>query len=127
MEAAQARERVDDALTRLHDRFAERVYGPLFGALQNRYRHTAREGVKRLLKKDLKGLGADEREAIETWAEVLARRFAHIPTLGLRGLLHYGPDGSLDAFLEGLDPEFADELRHALNQGVDKPKRAAGS
>jgi len=120
MEAAQARERVDDALTRLHDRFAERVYGPLFGALQNRYRHTAREGVSRLLKKELKGLGAAEREAIETWAEVLARRFAHIPTLGLRGLLHHGPDGSLEAFLEGLDEEFADELRQALDRGVTR-------
>ncbi len=129
MEAAQARERVDDALVRLHDRFAERVYGPLFGTLQNRFRHTAREGVNRLLKKELKGLGDAEREAIETWAEVLARRFAHIPTLGLRGLLHYGPDGSLEAFLEGLDEEFADELRQALDQGVSKnsQKRAARS
>jgi len=116
LEAAQARELVDEALPRLRDRFAERVYGPLFGALQNRYRHTAREGVRRLLKKDLKGLGDAERQAIETWAEVLARRFAHIPTLGLRGLLHHGPDGSLDAFLEGLDPKFAKELRLALDR-----------
>ena len=116
LETAQARELVDEALPRLRDRFAERVYGPLFGALQNRYRHTAREGVRRLLKKDLKGLGEAEREAIETWAEVLARRFAHIPTLGLRGLLHHGPDGSLDAFLQGLDAEFAEELRRALDR-----------
>jgi glutamyl-tRNA reductase len=125
IEAAQARELVDDALLRLHDRFAERVYGPLFGALQRRYRHTAQEGVQRLLKKELKGLGAEEREAIETWTEVLARRFAHIPCLGLRGLLYNGPDGSLDAFLDGLDPEFADELRQALEQ-ASTPKRAAG-
>jgi len=120
MEAAQARQRVDNALLRLHDQFAERAYGPLFGTLQNRYRHTARMGVNRLLSKELKGLGAAEREAIETWAEVLARRFAHIPTLGLRGLLHYGPDGSLEAFLEGLDTEFADELRQALNRSTTK-------
>lgn len=116
LEAAQARELVDEALPRLRDRFAERLYGPLLGALQNRYRHTAREGVRRLLRKDLKGLGNAERQAIETWAEVLARRFAHIPTLGLRGLLHHGPDGSLDAFLQGLDPEFAEELRQALDR-----------
>ena len=116
LEAAQARELVDEALPRLRDRFAERVYGPLFGALQNQYRHTAREGVRRLLKKDLKGLGEAERQAIETWAEVLARRFAHIPTLGLRGLLHHGPDGSLDAFIEGLDPKFAKVLRQALGR-----------
>ncbi len=115
VEAAQARELVDEALPRLRDRLADRIYGPLFGALQNRYRHTAREGVRRLLRKNLKGLGDAEREAIETWAEVLARRFAHIPTLGLKGLLHHGPDGSLDAFIEGLEGEFAEELRRALD------------
>ena len=125
VEAAQARELVDDALIRLHDRFAERVYGPLFGALQQRYRRTAQEGVKRLLKKELRGLGDEERAVIETWSEVLARRFAHIPCLGLRGLLYNGPDGSLDAFLDGLDPEFADELRQALEQ-TTTPKQATG-
>ena len=85
--------------------------------------------MQRLLKKELKGLGDAESEAIKTWAEVLARRFAHIPTLGLRGLLHYGPDGSLEAFLEGLDEEFADELRQALDHGVSKSgqNRATGS
>jgi len=125
-EAAQARERVDAALARLNDRYAEQVYGPLFGALQKRYRHTAEEGVKRLLKKELKGLGPDEREAIMTWSQVLARRFAHIPCLGLRGLLHEGPEGSLDAFLAGLDREFADELRAAVTTGLAaKPRHDA--
>ena len=104
-----------DALDHLQDRFTERYYGPLFGALQQRFRHTAQEGVKRLLKKELKGLGDAERTAIEVWSEVLARRFAHIPCLGLRGLLHDGPDGSIDAFLNGLEPEFADELRAAMS------------
>ena len=122
MEAGPAREQVDDALDHLQDRFTERYYGPLFGALQQRFRHTAQEGVKRLLKKELKGLGEDERTAIEVWSEVLARRFAHIPCLGLRGLLHDGPDGSIDAFLNGLEPEFADELRAALS-GAAQPER----
>jgi hypothetical protein len=45
---------------------------------------------------------------------VLARRFAHIPCLGLRGLLNTGPEGSIDAFLSQLEPEFADELKAAL-------------
>ncbi|HJR69263.1 MAG TPA: hypothetical protein VKA43_04430 [Gammaproteobacteria bacterium] len=121
LEAGPAREQVDQALDELQDRFTERYYGPLFGALQQRYRRTAEEGVKRLLKKDLKGLGDAERAAIATWAEVLARRFAHIPSLGLRGLLHDGPDGSLEAFLGGLEPEFADELRAALKGAVAAP------
>jgi glutamyl-tRNA reductase len=125
MEAGPAREQVDRALDELQDRFTERYYGPLFGALQQRYRRTAQEGVKRLLKKELKGLGDAERTAIETWAEVLARRFAHIPCLGLRGLLHDGPDGSLQAFLGGLEPEFADELRAALNVAAAAPSEPA--
>ena len=115
VESAQAREQVDEALAQLPVRFAERYYGPLLGALQQRYQRTAREGVERLLKKELKGLGDDERAAIVTWCEVLARRFAHIPCLGLRGLVHRGPDGSIEAFLSGLEPEFADELRSALS------------
>ena len=106
----------NEALSELHTRFAERYYGPLFGALQQRYRRTAEEGVKRLLNKELKGLGSEERTAIAAWTEVLARRFAHIPCLGLRGLLHAGPEGSIEAFLSGLEPEFADELRAALDK-----------
>jgi glutamyl-tRNA reductase len=125
VEAAPAREQVDRALDELQDRFTERYYGPLFGALQQRYRRTAHEGVQRLLKKDLKALGETERAAIETWAEVLARRFAHIPCLGLRGLLHDGPDGSLEAFLSGLEPEFADELRAALKGAARSDTPAA--
>src|SRR5690606_7709748 len=36
LEAAPAREQVDLALDQLQDRFTERYYGPLFGALQQR-------------------------------------------------------------------------------------------
>jgi glutamyl-tRNA reductase len=114
MQAAPAREQVDAALVQLRERFTERYYGPLLGALQRRYRQTALEGMNRLLKKELPGLGGAESEAIQRWCEVLARRFAHIPCMGLRGLLHAGPDGSIEAFLSELEPEFADELRAAI-------------
>ena len=121
MEAAQARELIDEALVKTLARFAERYSGRLFGALQQRYRKTAEEGVQRLLRKDLPHLDEQQRTAVETWAAALARRFAHIPCLGLRGLLHEGPEGSLEAFLGGLEPEFADELRAAL----EAPERLA--
>jgi hypothetical protein len=85
--------------------------------LQRRYQRTAEEGIKRLLKKELSNLDDEQRKAVETWTQVLARRFAHIPCLGLRGLMNTGPDGSIDAFLDGLEPEFADELRQALAMG----------
>lgn len=115
-EYSAAREIVDEALIKLNDRIVADAYGPLIGTLQRRYQHTASEGVKRLLTKDLKGLGEGEREAVRKWAEVLARRFAHIPCRGLRGLLSEGPEGSVDAFLGGLEPEFADELRASLTR-----------
>jgi glutamyl-tRNA reductase len=123
-EAAEARELVDAALDDLQERLAERLYGPLLGALQKRYQRTAEEGVNRLLKKELAALGDEERSAIATWSQVLARRFAHIPCLGLRGLLQTGPDGSIDAFLDGLEPEFADELRQALSSSSESRHEA---
>ena len=46
----------------------------------------------------------------------MAKRFAHIPTLGLRGLLYNGPEGSLEAFIQGLDEKFQSELKEALNK-----------
>ena len=113
-EAAAARELVDEALFEFKDHVAELSFGPLMGALQQRYRHTADRGLERLLGKELKGLGDTERAAIVKWTHVLARRFAHIPCLGLRGLLRDGPDGAIDAFLGGLEAEFADELRAAM-------------
>jgi glutamyl-tRNA reductase len=123
IESADAREQVDRALEGLHERIAEKYYGPLLGTLQKRYKRTAEEGIERLLKKELDGLGAEERAAIQTWCEVLARRFAHIPCMGLRGLMQSGPEGSIEAFLSGLEPEFADELRAAL--GAGEPPRGA--
>lgn len=110
--AADARALVDEALPRLGEKVVDRVYGPLFGALQKHYQDTAREGVERLLK-TLAGSDIDRR-VVENWAQALARRLAHLPTVGLKGLMRYGPEGSLDAFLKGLDPE----RRRLLGQAV---------
>ena len=101
-EAARARQLVDEALPAVRERLAERVYAPVYRALQERYREIAQQGVDRLLRKELRVLGTAEREQVSTWAEALARRLAHIPTRGLRGLLRHGPDGSMDAFIEGI-------------------------
>jgi hypothetical protein len=85
----------------------------MFGALQRRYQQTASDGLDKLLKKDLPNLDESSLAAVKAWSESMARRFAHVPCAGLRGLIHGGPDGSLDAFLDGLDPDFANELRSA--------------
>ena len=101
--AADARALVDEALPRLRDKVVDRVYGPLFGALQKHYQETAAVAVQRLAR-DLGELDDETRGRIDVWAGSLARRMAHLPTVGLKGLMRYGPEGSLDAFLQGLDP-----------------------
>ncbi|MFT4560956.1 MAG: glutamyl-tRNA reductase [Gammaproteobacteria bacterium] len=112
-QAAAAREIVDEALVELNARFADRLLGPMFAVLQNHYQQTANASVERLFKQDLGSLDETQRAAVHKWCESLARRFAHIPNAGLRGLMHHGPEGSVDAFLDALDPKFASQLRGA--------------
>ena len=97
----------------------------MFGALQEHYRETASEAVERLLKT----VGGDDvdAEAIEAWAKSLARRMAHLPTVGLKGLLRYGPEGSLDAFLRGLDPERRNLLRSVVDGGGRRIEMIGGT
>lgn len=113
VELADARVLVDEALVGLRKRLADRVLGPLLAALQRRYRQTALEGVERLFQRDLSGLGELERDQVRRWAETLARRFAHIPSLGLRGLAFESGTAAVEAFLAGLDDGLARELRAA--------------
>ena len=125
-QAADARQLVDAALPAFRERLIERRYGPLFAALQDHYRAAANAGVKRLFK-SLKSLDEKERDSVNKWAESLARRFAHLPTVGVRGLLLNGPDGALDAFLGGLDKNLATTLRHSAADGADEADGADGA
>jgi len=109
-EAASARELVDRALRELRERLAERLLGPVLARINQRYRKTALEGVERLLAKEGFELDAAAHETLERWAETLARRFAHLPTLGLRGLASQHGLGAVELFLAASD----EELRRAL-------------
>ena len=123
-EIANAREIVDQALADLGSLFADKYFGPLFGVLQKRYRDIAADGVNRLLKKELRNLDDDQRAAVTAWSASLAKRFAHVPCAGLRGLMHDGPEGSLDAFIDALDPNFAGDLRRATSPSKTGQKKA---
>lgn len=116
-ELADARLLVDEALLELRRKLTDRTLSPLLGALQQRYRRTAIEGVERLFRRELTGLGPAEREAVTRWAETLARRFAHIPSLGLRSLAYDAGPAAVEAFLAGLDAGLAEELRRAAGRG----------
>ncbi len=113
-QAADAREMVDAALPQFRERLTDRLYGALFANLQAHYQETARLGAERLLK-SLRHLDLEDRETISRWAAGQAKRFAHLPTVGVRNLLLNGPDGGLDAFLDGLDAKLVAKLRRTAS------------
>jgi glutamyl-tRNA reductase len=114
MEFAEARAIVDDALTDLRRHAAERLIGPMIAQMRLRYRRTALEGVERLFERELAGLGETERDAIRRWAETLARRFAHVPSVGLRDLVFQSGPSAVEAFFENSEPDLARELHAAV-------------
>lgn len=115
-EFADVRAAVDAALTDLRRQTAERLVGPAIAELRQRYRHTALEGVERLFEKDLAGLGAAEREAVQRWAETLARRFAHLPSVGLRELAFQAGPSAVEVFFAATDPGLAHDLHLAAEK-----------
>lgn len=112
-ELADARAIVDTSLTELRRQMAERLIGPVLADLHRRFRDTAVEGVERLFKQDLAGLGDGEREAVRRWAETLARRFAHLPSVGLRDLVFLAGPSAVEAFFSHTEPDLARQLHAA--------------
>ncbi len=109
-ETAAARELVDAALDELRHRLAERVLSPVLARINQRYRQTAAEGMERLLAKEGAGFDARQREALGRWAEMLAKRLAHLPTLGLRGLASELGVEAVGSFLAAGDAELYAEF-----------------
>ena len=124
--AAEARTLVDAALPQLRERFAERLHGPLFAALQSHYKRQAEAAAARLAKALGQRLADADQDAVARWASAQAQRMAYLPIAGLKGLLRGGPEGALDAFLGGLNPDLAAELAAALNGALEAPAAADG-
>lgn len=114
LEFADARAIVDEALTDLRRHAEERLIGPMIAQMRLRYQRTALEGVERLFERDLAGLGEPERDSIRRWAETLARRFAHVPSVGLRDLAFQAGPSAVEAFFRNSEPELARELQQAM-------------
>jgi glutamyl-tRNA reductase len=115
-ETAAAREMVDAALQDWRRRLTERALAPVIARMNQRYRQTAIEGVERLLGKPGGLLAGQERESIERWAETLARRFAHLPTLGLRGLAQEQGMLAVRSFLAACDASLFAEFCQVAGQ-----------
>ena len=128
---AEARAIVDESLAEFFEQVVERMLGPMMAALQKRYRHTALAGIDRLCRRELSGLGPEQIEAIRSWAETLAHRFAHVPASGLRAVAHEHGLAPVERFFEAGDEllakelhDLTDEASHVAGEGnADVPLR----
>jgi len=126
LELGPIRELIDERIERFCQQFTERQLAPIIARLNMRYRQTASEGLERLLKSGFESIQADEREDLERWVQVIARRFAHIPTLGLRALAReYGTealriflDASGEDFFSAIPPDIPSQ--HSRGTGPDQ-------
>jgi glutamyl-tRNA reductase len=120
VELAEARLLVDEALVSLRSKMSARVLGPVVAGIQRRYQETAEKGLERLFNKHLSGLGPEQREATRKWAQTLARRFAHLPSEGLKGVAFEVGLKGVEAFLSRGDPELLDSLWGPGAPGADE-------
>lgn len=110
LDFADARTVIDDAIVEFRKQTAERLVGPAIARLRLGYRRTALEGVDRLLAKSLPNLDDADRETLRRWAETLASRLAHVPSVGLRDLAFAVGPSAVEAFFESSDPEIRASL-----------------
>ena len=125
VELAPARELIDESLESLRRDLAEKMMSPVIANLNQRYRQTVAEGLERLFRKELRDVPDEDRQVIARWAEVLARRFAHIPTKGLRGLAAEFGAPAVRTFLDASGENlFPDEPFHAARPTDDNSLEA---
>jgi glutamyl-tRNA reductase len=113
LDFADARAVIDDAVVEFRRSTAERLVGPVIAQLRLSYRRTAMEGVDRLITKTMPGLAEADRDALRRWAETLANRLAHVPSVGLRDLAFAVGPSAVEAFFESGDPAMRQSLQTA--------------
>lgn len=113
LDFAEARAVIDDALVEFRKQTAERLVGPAIAQLRLGYRRTALEGVERLFAKSLPELSETDRETLRRWAETLASRLAHVPSIGIRDLAFTVGPSAVEAFFETSDPAIRASLAAA--------------
>ncbi len=124
LDLAPAREMVDRRLEKFCRQLTERQMAPVIARVNRRYRQTAVEGLERLFRKQLDTLDAADREIITQWAEVMARRFAHIPTMGIRALAtDYGAP-AVRTFLQASGEDLYNDV--AVTMGEESAEERVG-
>ena len=123
--AADARAMVDQALVDLRGRLVDKALSPMLVTMQQRYQETTRIALERLFRKDLATLSEDDREVLARWAQVLARRLAHVPLVGMRAIVRDKGLGVAETFFAHADEFLAAELQRRLEAEVG-PQLSSG-
>src|SRR5215469_4412848 len=95
---APVRAAVDAQLARLREEMATRAIGPKLAGLRDAFERIAADELERALAAELRGLTADQREAMEQLTSRLARRLAHLPIAGMRAAASHASPEVMDAF-----------------------------
>jgi glutamyl-tRNA reductase len=98
MRLAPIRAAIDERLARLRGEMATRAIGRQLAELRGSFEQIAAEEAQRSLEAELKGLGREQREAVERLASRLARRLAHLPLAGVRAAAAYASPDAVEAF-----------------------------
>jgi glutamyl-tRNA reductase len=102
LEQGEVRAVVDRHLDRGLRAAAQRLAGPMLGALHESYVAHVEAELAQLLRGTLSGLDDSGQAAVRRWGSRLARRMAHVPVDGLRRLACEGDLASVEACVAGM-------------------------
>jgi len=120
-----AHEIVDQSLSNLRAQLADRALSPMLVSIQKKYQETTQVALERLFRKDLTTLGEEDREVVRRWAQVLARRLAHVPLVGMRAIAREKGLSAAETFLADADEYLRGEFARQL-AAEDRPTLPAG-
>lgn len=95
---APVRAAIDERLARLRDEMATRAIGSRLAELRSSFERIAADELERALAQELRGLPADQREAVQQLTSRLARRLAHLPISGMRAAAAHASPDVIEAF-----------------------------
>ena len=118
-EAANARELIDEALERLRGQMGRAQLNAAVSTLQKNYQAAARTSLEKLLRQELRDVNEAERNALRRWTETLARRFAHLPSRGLRELADSDGADAVRDFFAGAGNQFLIQIEQELEDETE--------
>jgi glutamyl-tRNA reductase len=98
MRLAPVRAAIDEKLVDLRTELATRAIGKRLAELRDTFEQIASEEAQRALSEELRDLDDSQRERLQRFASIVARRLAHLPLAGLRAAAVHASADAVDAF-----------------------------